>query len=77
MLHIEGAVRGPSTSSGALRIENADGFYLVVNDKVKRTNNYHFNEWVFGMKFIVFNSDGINPLKILKSTGGRFFCHHI
>lgn len=44
--------------------EMSDGFYLVVDDKVRRTNNYHFNQWVYGFKFIIFDSDGKNPVTI-------------
>ena len=44
--------------------EMTDGFFLIVDDKVKRTNNYRFNQWLYGMKFIIFDSDGINPIKI-------------
>lgn len=44
--------------------ELSDGFYLVVGDKVRRTSNYNFNKWVYGFKFIVFESDGKNPVTI-------------
>lgn len=49
--------------------EFSDGFYLLVNDKVQRISNYHFDRWVYGMKFIVFDSDGENPINIqIRST---------
>ncbi|MFY0688576.1 MAG: hypothetical protein JXQ90_15480 [Cyclobacteriaceae bacterium] len=44
--------------------EFSDGFYLVANDKVQRTNNYHFNKWVYGFKFLVFDSDGETPITL-------------
>ncbi|MFI1772280.1 hypothetical protein [Thalassobellus citreus] len=44
--------------------EMSDGFFLIANGKVKRINNYRFNQWLHGMKFIIFDSDGVNPIKI-------------
>jgi hypothetical protein len=49
--------------------EASDGLYLFVANKVKRTSNQNFNRWAFGLKFLIFESDGLRPLTIgLAST---------
>lgn len=40
-----------------------DGFYLIADKKVKRTaSGHHHNMWVYGTKFIIFESDGKTPV---------------
>jgi hypothetical protein len=48
-----------------------DGVYMSADQKVKRTSTVHFhNEWVYGNKFLIFVSDGENPveLKVISKT---------
>lgn len=45
--------------------EMSDGFYLIADNKVKRTSNFHFNKWVYGLKFLIFESDGKKPIDII------------
>lgn len=41
---------------------DSDGFYLIANDKARRTFTHRHNQWGYGNRFITFKSDGINPV---------------
>lgn len=39
-----------------------DGFFLVADDQVKRTNAHRHKQWVYGAKFLIFETDGSKPV---------------
>lgn len=41
---------------------DSDGFYLIANNKARRTFTHRHNQWGYGNRFITFKSDGINPV---------------
>lgn len=41
-----------------------DGFFIAVDSKVNRTNAAHHERWVYGAKFLVFETDGTKPVTL-------------
>lgn len=50
-----------------------DGFFLLADGKVKRTNAHHHKKWVYGAKFLIFTTDGSQPvtLKFVSKVDGE------
>jgi hypothetical protein len=41
-----------------------DGFFLVADEHVKRTNAGRHKQWVYGAKFLIFKTDGTKPVLV-------------
>jgi hypothetical protein len=41
-----------------------DGFFIAADSKVNRTNAAHHERWVYGAKFLVFETDGTKPVTL-------------
>jgi len=59
--------KGQYVANINLKADNydGDGVYLAVGKKVKRTATaHHHNVWVYGTKFLTFQTDGGEPVKL-------------
>jgi hypothetical protein len=44
--------------------EGHDGFFLIADDKVRRTSSHLHNRYAYGAKFLIFSSDGKKPVSL-------------
>jgi hypothetical protein len=50
---------------------DSDGFYLIANNKARRTFTHRHNQWGYGNRFITFKSDGISPVVLSVASGSE------